>query len=293
MCDTGLTVTGNTRVTRAAAMTDRHQPPTGSEGSTTEPSAGHKKATASQTPPGPPPVDPQPLESSLFFRIRGAPVKNIVAGYATPPEEAARAMMTFRSALEALEVNRAKLVPEVAYGASSGDALIVLVPGSAPQYGIMDFRSGLVAVAQRYNALSERVKENARSSPRKPTEAIVPSSAELKVLRGLANLRATRCSIWVVAADGRELEIVPPDLEDLSSPPKSRKLSLKDAPVTGCDLGQEGTHIVVVEFVYRLRLAEPEESMIKHFCQRERFSGRISKVGNEWRIEDGYEYRFS
>lgn len=201
--------------------------------------------------------------------------------------------MFLKSALEKFEVNNAKLLPDIAYGTDSNDALIVFTPVSVPQYDILDFRGGLVAIAQRYNTLSQRVKENACSTPRKPVEVIVPSREELIVLRGFAKLREVHCSIWVTGTDGRELEILPPSLEDLSSPPKPRKVSLENVPVTGCELGQEGTHVIVIGFVYRVRLEGSEESMIQHLCRREHFTGRISKVGNEWHIEDGHEYRFS
>lgn len=64
-------------------------------------------------------------------------------------------------------------------------------------------------------------------------------------------------------------------------------------PVTGCELGQEGAHIIVVGFIYRLSLEGSEDSMIQHLCRREHFTGRIFKAGNEWRIDDGYEYHFA
>lgn len=201
--------------------------------------------------------------------------------------------MFLKSALEKFEVNNAKLLPDIAYGTDSNDALIVFTPVSVPQYDILDFRGGLVAIAQRYNTLSQLVKENACSTPRKPIEVIVPSREELTVLRGFAKLHEVHCSIWVTGTDGRELEILPPSLEDLSSPPRARKISLKNEPVTGCELGQEGTHVIVVGFVYRLRLEGSEESMIEHLYRRERFTGCISKVGGEWRVEDGYEYHFA
>jgi len=273
--------------------TNRNEPPTTSEAVTTQPPAKKKHKSAPSSSPDPSSIGPKQLGSQLFFRILDASIRNIVAGYASPAEELARAMMSFRSVLGKLQINKAMLVPDVAYGASSGDALVVLTPESVPQYDILEFRSGLVAIARRYNALSERVKENAHSTPRMPVETIVSSKTELAVLRGLAQLREVHCSIWVTATDGRELEIVPPKLEDLSSPPKPKKISLENVPVTGCELGQEGTHTIVVGFIYRLRMEGSEESMIEHLCRRERFTGRISKVGNEWYIEDGCEYHFA
>lgn len=238
------------------------EPPATSKVATAQPQAKKHKSAPPPTSLGGSSIGPKPLESQLFFRILGTLTKNLVKGYATPTEEVEKGMTSLKAALEKLQISKATFIPDVAYGAGSGDALIVLTPEAVLQYDILEFRDGLVAIAQRYNALSDRVKENARATPRMPVETVVSSRTELAVLRGMANLYEIHCSIWVAATDGRELEIVPPSLEDLSSPPKPKKVTLENALVTGCELGQEGTHVIVIGFVYRVRLEGSEESMI-------------------------------